>query len=91
MRCGLSQPGGSLGAGEPVSLLLLPPPSDWVPFNFLLPPGRGWGPIAQPGGPGGCFHLHLCFRLGASAHQGGGCMWVAVLGGCGLLGDSAST
>lgn len=33
-------------------LLLLPPPSDWVPLGSSLPPGGAGGPLLSPGGPG---------------------------------------
>lgn len=52
-RCGgctsLRIPGGP---GEPVPLLLLPPPSDWVPLGSSLPPCGAGGPLLRPGGPG---------------------------------------
>lgn len=50
-RCGgctsLRIPGGP---GEP--LLLLPPPSDWVPLGSSPPPCGAGGPLLRPGGPG---------------------------------------
>ena len=53
VRCGgctsLRSPGGP---GEPVPLLLLPPPSDWVPPGSSAPPCGAAGPLLRPGGPG---------------------------------------
>lgn len=85
---GLSQPEDPWGAGGACATAAAAPSFRLGPARFFTAPRRGWGPIAQPGGSRGCFHLHLCFRLGASAHQGGAaCGWQS-WGGCRAAGET---
>lgn len=85
---GLSQPEDPRGARGARATAAAAPSFRLGPTRFFTAPRRSWGPVAQPGGARGWFHLHLCFRLGASAHQGGAaCGWQS-WGGCGAAGET---